>query len=184
VIFGIVSGVNAPFSDLLPAPPYELTFVYENAVLVERGNYDGDCSGGSYSTYQGGTLSIYLDTTPDADFTNTATFRDGDLVLAITQQWPMWVAGDDPQESCPMVEKDNPDLQGAFVCSGGSWLFRVISDGKGFVSNFYGEDDRYDIVPAPIEAAGFIDRIHGSIDIVAPVATQPATWGYVKSLYR
>jgi hypothetical protein len=182
-IFGIVSSVGAPFGDLVPAPPYELTFVYENAVCVERGNFDGPYSGGNYSAYQGGTLSIYLDTTPDATFTNTTTFRDGELVLVTTQRWPMFAAGDDPGEACPGME-DNPDLMGSFQCTGGSWLYRVISNGTGFLSNFKGEVDRYDVVPAPLEAAGYVARVHGSIDIVGPVATQPVTWGHVKSLYR
>jgi hypothetical protein len=184
VIFGIVSGVSAPFGDLVPAPPYELTFVFENAVCVERGNFDGQCSGGNYAAYQGGTLSFYLDTTPDASFTETGTFRDGEPVLVATQQWPMFAAADDPQEACPMVENDNPDLAGSFVCSGGTWLYRVLSNGKGFMSSFKGEIDRYDVVPAPLAAAGYVARVHGSIDLFGPVATQPTTWGYVKSLYR
>jgi hypothetical protein len=60
----------------------------------------------------------------------------------------------------------------------------VISNGKGFVANFYGENDRYDIVPPPLEAAGFVASFHGNVDVLGPVATQPVTWGHVKSLYR
>jgi hypothetical protein len=184
VIVGVVSSVGAPFADLVPATPHELTFVYENATCAESGYYDGSCSDGNYSAYQGGTLSIYLDITPDADFTTTGTFRDGELVLVIAQQWPFVTKGDDPQEACPMVEEDNPDLDGTFVCSGGSWLYRVISNGTGFVSHFNGEVDRGDDVSPALAAAGYVARIHGGIDVIAPVATQPITWGRVKSMYR
>lgn len=184
IIFGIVGNIGAPFTDLVPAGPHELTFVYENASCVESGQFDGPCSGGDYSNYQGGTLSIYLDTSPDANFTTTSTFRDGELVLVITQQWPMVVAVDDPQESCPMTEQDTPDLFSTFVCSGGSWLYRVIANGNGFLSNFNGEVDHGEDVPPQFEAAGYVARIHGGIDVISPVATQPVTWGRVKSLYR
>lgn len=184
VIVGIVNDVGAPFTDLLPASPHELTFVYENATCAETGYYDGPCSDGNYSAYQGGTLSIYLDTTPDADFTSAGTFHDGELVLVITQQGPLSTKGDDPQETCPMVEEDNPDLSGAFVCSGGSWLYRVINGGQGFMSHFSGEVDHGENISPPFEAAGYVARIHGGIDVISPVATQPVTWGRVKSMYR
>jgi len=142
------------------------------------------CSGGTYVTYAGGTMSIYLDPAPDADFANTSTFRDGELVLQAQLQ-ETGITDDDPQENCPMYD-DQPDVHWYCAFTGGSWFYRVVSRGNGLTGIGKGELPGHypELVPEALRALGYVLRIDGSLDIVGPVATQPVTWGHVKSLYK
>ena len=179
-IVGRVSAASAPFADLLPSGPYELTYAVDGATCVGLGYWDGPCSDGYDATFHNGVLTFYLDTTPDADFTNPATFRDGEVVL-LAQVKPLVLMNDDPYEACPM-EPDKPDLHAYLSFIGGTWFARVSHDGTGFVGLDLGEID--DNVPAGLQALGYTFRVDGTVDIFGPVPVMPTTWGRVKALYR
>jgi hypothetical protein len=185
-IFGIVNNVGALFTDLLPPGSYEMTCVFEGATCDQWGAWDDFvCTGGIYGSFDGGTMSIYLDTTPDADFMSPASFRNGELVLQAQTQ-TTFATDDDPNVGCPMVA-DRPDVQTWFTFSGGSWFHRVSSGGIGMTGVGEGEvHDRYPYnVPVQLRVMGYIFPIDdGTMDIFGPVATKPTTWGHVKSLFR
>ena len=180
-IIGTVYAVNAPFDDLLPAGPYEMTYVYAGATCVGWGFWDNiPCSGGIYGYFTGGTLSVYLDPTPDADFSNSATFTDGELVLQADING-ISLLDDDPYIACPPAG-DSPDMTMSFRFTGGAWFYRVVTDGIGYPGTGHGELD--DTVPPDLQAAGFTFRVDGNLDVFEQIAVRPSTWGYVKSLYR
>lgn len=179
-IVGRVASVAAPFGGLVP-PDAELTYDFEGASCTERGNWDdpGGCAGGVYGTFQNGTLAVYLDATPDADFANPATFRDGELVL-VAQTSYVYVLDSD-NGSCPWLPNP-PDVTAYFMFIGGTWFPRVSHDGAGFRGKSEGELDNN--VPADLQSLGYIFRVDGRLDVYGPVAVEPTTWGRVKALYR
>jgi hypothetical protein len=183
VILAVVSDVGAPFTGLLPAGAHELTLVLDNATFASMGYFDGDCSGGPLAAYEGGVLSLYLDVSPDADFTNPPTFRDGELVIHGGIEF-FWFAESDPGESC-YGHPDDPDIYALFDIVGGSW-FPGVGGGNAPYGVFKGELTGHnpDNVPDELKALGYVLRIDGVMDIFAPVATQPTTWGRVKAMYR
>jgi hypothetical protein len=181
-IVGTVENVAAPFVDLLPPGSYEITLVYEGATCFQAGNFDGPCSGGEFGAFQGGTLSFYLDSTPDADFSNSSTFRDGELVL-LAQMSDLYVGDDDPYAACPWMP-DERDVFGGCAFTGGTWFSRVQTQGVGLEGSFESEINYPGNVPVPLQALGYIFRADGHIDIHGPVPVEPTTWGRVKSLYR
>jgi hypothetical protein len=182
LVVGMVTGVTAPFDDLLPSGPYEITWIASGATCNGYGNWDDfNCNrGGTIIDFGGGTISFFLDTTPDADFTNPSTFQDGELIL-VANTPAMHVSNDDPDGYC--VTDDRPDVYLSFSFVGGSWFNRLapgtVSYGRGEIPGSYP-----DMIPEPLRALGYVLRIDGSIDVVGPVAAEPVTWGHVKALYR
>jgi hypothetical protein len=177
---GRVARVGRPFDDLLPSGAYELTYVFEGSALFGAGDWDGECSGGVFAVFEGGTVSIYLDPTPDADFGNLATFRDGDVVLLALSSH-IWVRNNDPQAACPWLP-DEPDISAVMQFVEGLWFDRVSNHGEGFEASSHGELDGN--VSQELKALGFVFRADGTVDINGPVPVTPATWGAVKALYR
>ena len=182
-LVGVITSVGAPLKDHLPSPPYELTMVIE-ATSSNVGNFDGPCTGGTYWAFYESAIAIYLDTTPDADFANPSTFRDGEMILQADVS-PISIKDDDPAESCPMAE-DAPDLFTQMWFTGGTW-FPFVSDlGVGYYANAHAEIAGHaPDVPPELQALGYVLRVDGGLDLWIPVmATKPTTWGAVKSLYR
>jgi len=181
VIYARVASCNAPFTDLLPAPPYEITCVFTGSTCTGWGMWDDlPCAGGIFGWFEGGTLAFYLDTTPDADFTSPQTFLDGELVLLATTAL-ISVLDAEPQQACPPREND-PDMVTYLSFLGGTWFPRVSDHGTGLAGNGAGELD--DVVPAVLTALGYIFRVDGTFDVYGPVATKQTTWGAVKAMYR
>lgn len=181
IIYARVAACNAPFTDLLPAPPYEITCVFTGSTCTAWGNWDDlPCDGGIFGWFQGGTVAFYLDTTPDADFTNSQTFLNGDLVLLATTGL-ISVLDAEPQQACPPRDNE-PDMIAYLSFRGGTWFPRVSDDGVGLAGNSVGELDGD--VPAPLQTLGYIFRVDGTFDVYGPVATKQTTWGAVKALYR
>ena len=178
---GRIASVDAPFAGLVPPGNWEITYVLEGASCAGGGIWDNiPCSGGTFGWYQAGTLTFYLDTTPDADFLMPASFRDGDPILvASVTRVDIW--DDDPTGACPFVE-EQPDWSCSFVFTGGTWFDEASSNGTGFegrtIGEIYGS-------PSPVlYAIGYRFELDGTIDVIAPVATQQSTWGAVKAMYR
>jgi hypothetical protein len=176
-IEGVISEVGEFFVDLLPAGPYEITYVFAGATCISpsSGIYP-PCPPYAWGLFTDGTLSVFLDTTPDADFTSGDTFTDGELVLFANQvEHRIW--DQDPIGQCPGAE----DWTSGFSFTGGSWYPRISN--PPFLGRLRGEIDGN--VPAGLTALGFTFNVQtAEIDLSYNVATRPVTWGQVKSLYR
>ncbi len=180
VMEGRVAAVGAPFDDLLPAGNWEITWVFEGSACTQAGNWDDFfCAGGLFATYEGGTLTFYLDTSPDANILDPSTFRDGEVVLQ-AQTSTVNAADNDPHVACPQ-RPDEPDVFAFFSFVGGSWFARVSDNGTGLAGTSRGEMDNG--VPPGLEPL-FTFRVDGVVDVYGPVATEATTWGRVKALYR
>ena len=177
-IFGSVSEVNEPFTDLLPiAGSYELTYAFRGFTCTFFGwGEDLVCTSLYNAWFDEGRISFFLDLTPDADFADPATFLDGELVLdAKAERLDLWFLSD-----CMYGTEfgQRSDLQ----WTGGGWFDRVSSNGVGYAGENLGRFDGD--IPDPIRSAGYVGRSMSRIDIFKPVATAPITWGRVKALYR
>ncbi|HEX5133006.1 MAG TPA: hypothetical protein VFX92_11045, partial [Candidatus Krumholzibacteria bacterium] len=158
----------------------ELTYVYEGSSCEGVGQWDDFvCAGGDFAWYGGGTVTIYMDATPDADFFNPATFRDGSVVLLAESQL-ISVLDNDP-DGCPMLPNP-PDVTAYFTFTGGAWYPRASNNGVAFQAVSQGELGHD--VPAPLEALGYVFQVDGTVDIYGTVAVEETTWGRVKALYR
>jgi len=177
-IVGTITGVNEFFGDLLPPGPYELTYMFAGATCISYSDnpISPPCQPTAWGLFTGGTLQVFLDTTPDADFAHGDTFTDGELVLAAaTVEHRIWNV--DAAPGC----WEAPDWESIFMFYAGSWYPRISS--PPFVGTLDGEIDGN--VPAGLAASGFTFHVSsGAIGLHYNVATRPTTWGYVKSLYR
>lgn len=176
-IFGTVAGVNAPFVDLLPAGNYEITYVFDSYTCTFAA-HGGDliCIVAEIAIFGFGSLHIYLDTSPDADLANAASFRDGELVLeAAAHPLQLFM-----EESC--VTGIRYVQRAAMQFSGGTWFSRVSQNGVGFTAGDLGAF-RGD-VPAGIAALGYVGQSTSHIDILTPNMVTPTTWGRIKALYH
>ena len=172
-----ISDVNPPFEDLIPVGPYELTYVFESyACSFSAHGDDQDCITAEFAFFDLGRMRVYLDTSPDADFANPATFRDGQLVLSASA-FPLQLY---KETNCVTGERFVQQAVIRFL--GGAWFSRVSSNGVGFLAANQGEF-RGDI-PAGLTALGYVGQSHSIIDIVVPNAVQSTTWGRIKALYR
>lgn len=183
-VIGFITAVQAPLKDLIPDGTFELTFVFSGAHSSSVGYFDGSCTDGNYWAFNSSTLNVYLDTTPDGDFSNPGTFTDGEKVLT-AEVSPTSVKDDDPAESCPMIE-DSPDVFAQMLFTGGTWYAHVSDGGIGYYANERGEIAGHSPdVPPALQAIGYVLRIDGEIDIWFPImTTRASTWGAVKSMYR
>jgi hypothetical protein len=180
VMEGRVATVGAPFDDLLPGGDWEITWVFEGSTCTQRGNWDDfQCAGGLFATYEGGTLTLYLDTSPDANIFDPASFRDGEMVLQ-AQTSIVNATDNDPHVACPQ-RPDEPDVIAFFSFVGGTWFSRVSDNGTGLAGTSRGELDNG--VPPGLEQL-FTFRVDGVVDVYGPVATEATTWGRVKAMYR
>lgn len=178
---GRVASVGEPFNhDLVPVG-YEMTYVFEGSTcwLAETWS-DPPCGSGVTGYYTGGKLTIYLDPVPDADFTNLATFSDGDVALTL-QTFRIDVTDYDPYILCP-VRPDEFDLLASIQVIGGLWADLVSTEGRGYYGDVWGEVDQS--VPAYLDFMGYAFRGEGVLRLYSTVATKSTTWGAVKALYR
>ena len=176
-IYGAVAQANAPFTDLLPAGPYELTYVFDSyacswSTLAE----DQMCIVAHLAFFDLGKLRVFLDTTPDADLANPATFRDGQQVL-IANAFPLQLFKEDHCSNGIRY------VQQAFMrFTGGAWFSRVSRQGVGFVG--HNEGQFWGDIPPGIEALGYIGQSESVVDVVVPNAVESTTWGRIKAMYR
>lgn len=175
-IFGSVADVNAPFEGLLPVGPYELTYVFDAYTCVWSSFGKDGCSVTAFAFFDFGSLRVYLDPSPDADFANAATFRDGTLVLEATAH-PLQLFTED---NCVTGRHFLQRAIMRFV--GGAWFSEVSQNGDGFLGGNTGEFQG-DIPPA-LTALGYVGQSTSVIDIVVPNSVEATTWGRVKALYR
>ena len=176
-IYGSVSAVNAPFVDLIPVGPYELTYVFDSYACIWA-SHGGDqtCTLAELAFFDLGSIRVFLDTTPDADFANPASFRDGQQVL-VANAYPLQLF---MENDC--VTGIRYVQQAVMQFRGGAWFSRVSQNGVGFIAGNQGEF-RGD-VPAGLIALGYVGQSHSKVDIVVPNAVASTTWGRIKALYR
>lgn len=181
-LVGTVRSFGAPINDLLPpAGTYEATYVIEGLGWASGSYWDGP--GGIYgmsSCFEGGFLRIYLDETPDANPVDASTYRDGELVLEASLHGEYCLSTSNVGYLCPYPE---PTQWGSFIFSGGSW-FSHVSDGNGQGYRAYNEGCFWESISEALRHMGYVGRSKGVIDIQGPIATEKATWGKIKALYR
>ena len=178
---GRVSHVGEPFDDGLVPVGTEVTYVFQGSTCVLAENWEDDpCGNGVVAYYQNGTLTIYLDPTPDADFTNLASFSDGDVALSL-HTFTIQIADDDPYLLCP-PRGDDVDIIATIQVTGGLWADLVSTDTRGFYGSAFGEVDPS--IPPHLDFMGYAFRAGGAINLSSTVATKSTTWGGVKALYR
>lgn len=176
-IYGTVAQANAPFTDLLPPGGYELTYVFDS-YACSWSTYAEDmmCIIAYLAFFDVGTLRVFLDTTPDADFANPATFRDGVQVLVATA-YPLQLF---KEEHCMNGIRY---VQQAFMrFTGGVWFARVSREGVGFVG--HNEGQFWGDIPQGLSALGYIGQSQSVVDVVVPNAIETTTWGRIKAMYR
>jgi hypothetical protein len=128
-IVGPVSEFRAPFDPILPGDGlFEVTYsfdglAYDFGAWVE----DFQCTAYALLVYNGGTFRVYLDDTPDADFNNPATFRDGVLLLEATSSVAIGLAT--LVNLCPWDNLSTHDAR--FQFTGGTWFDRASDSGTG-----------------------------------------------------
>lgn len=175
-IFGTVADVNAPFDDLLPVGPYELTYVFDSYSCVWSTFGQDGCSVTAYAFFDFGSLRVYLDLSPDADFANAATFRDGTLMLEATAH-PLQLFTED---HCVTGRRFVQRAVMRFV--GGAWFSHVSQNGDGFVAGNIGEFQGD--IPAALTALGYVGQSASVVDIIVPNSVEATTWGRIKAMYR
>jgi hypothetical protein len=178
-IVGTISAFGGPLADLnanIPAREYTLymTGMVSNGTVITP---VGSLGNFYYTSYTGGTISIYEDTTPDADFginppNGTApspTFTDGTVILTGTVSGFYWQTNDFSGYSSGNAEAD-------ITWTGGT----RYSDVNPCPSLFTGG---LSWLPS-LMIEGYLFRHDGKIDLECPTPARNSTWGRMKSLYR
>jgi hypothetical protein len=177
VIIGFVEAFNEPFDDLDPNDATkEYTFVYSGlisggTVAVPLGPFT------QWTTdYTGGTIRVYCDPAMDADYSNPASFANGDMILEGTF-------------SSFSVETDNTDgllgcsgnVGGSVLFTGGSLSGRLDGACEGAI---VGQFSVCSVTYNP--PAGFVGFGSGQtkLDANCPTPVENKTWGAIKSLYQ
>ncbi|HKQ57574.1 MAG TPA: hypothetical protein VJY35_06875 [Candidatus Eisenbacteria bacterium] len=177
-VVGTISAFGGPLADLnanIPAREYTLhitglTSGGTTVIPVGTNNF-------YFTPYTSvGTIDIYEDLTPDADFginppngTAPSTFTDGTVILTGTVSGFFWQANDFSGFSSGNSEGDITWTGGtrfndvnpcpSLFTGGLTWLPSLLID-------------------------GYLFRHDGKIDLECPTGTRNTTWGRMKSLYR
>ena len=142
----------------------------------------------AYQTaYDGGTVQIWEDPTPDAVFTDNppnaevpSTFSDGSLFLegnleGLNVTFFLWTA----DNSFASGNFDSGWPAGA-VWTGGSHFDRVNLGGEGCPLRLTGG---WNVTPSALPT-GYTADVEGKIDIDCPTQAEAGSWGELKGLYR
>jgi hypothetical protein len=176
-VVGKVAAFQAPFADLNAADPgLEFTYRMRDLTVVGTAIWDDfeHNEGGIGIEYSSGVLEIYRDTTPDADFANTGTFADGEMILSasITSFWLILYSSYLPAQSA------------ALEFTGGTLFDRVSENGVGFTGTNQGDFRMFEgDVPASLVALGYNARSETTINIDDRVPVETTTWGRLKATY-
>lgn len=174
-IVGKVVDFNDPFADLDPnAAGIEYTYIMTG--MLSQGTLPPPSPFVQYVTnYSGGTFRIYEDDTPDADFASQATYTDGTMILEGA------FAGFRTETlSISPSGNQNSDFQ----FTGGTLFNRVSQGGVGFLGIDTGSFSVHTMfVPLAQRNQGYFGMSDTKLDVQPPVATEPTTWGRIKSQY-
>jgi len=179
-IVGTVSAFGPPLAFLnANMPAYEYTFYVQGLISNGTTSVGPPATTFYTTTYTGGTIEVYEDTTPDAVFDPgppnanvPSTFTDGTLILSGT------ISNFNTQTN-NFTSFDTGNAEGNITWTGGSLLSYVGGENPcpaiftGGLTWFPG-----------VLISGYLFRHDGKIDHECPTPTQPSTWGRLKSLYR
>lgn len=180
---GTISMFGPPLDDLNASDPtVEYTF-YVHGLISNGTTSIGPPATTIYSTtYSGGQIEVYFDTTPDASFDPNppnagvpGDFTDGVLILS-------GVFTSFTVTSNNFTAYDVGDIQGDILWTGGSYLYRFQSGGtEPCPGLFTGGATWY----PPVMIPGYLFRHDGKIDLQCPpTPARSSTWGNIKNLYR
>jgi hypothetical protein len=181
VILGTVSDAGPPLDGIVTDDPgREITYILDG--MSDPGEWLWDSQDGEYGGYgyefQDGSFRLYSDNTPDRDFSNPATFQDGQLLLEGTlSEYVVYAGSDYP---CPQCF---PGHFGWVDFTGGDLFALVSQDGVGY----RGWIEQTSLGEAPLDSLitpGRSFPTHGSMTLYVPVATVETTWGRIKARYR
>jgi hypothetical protein len=181
-IVGTVSLFGPPL-DFLNAnmPGTEYTFYISG--LISQGTVTFGAPGTQFyiTTYNGGTIQIYEDATPDAVFdpfppnaTVPSTFTDGTVILSGTMD-------DFYTQTNDFTPNKTGNSEGHITWTGGTLIGHVGGANPCpalFTGGLTWNPNPNILIP------GYLFRHDGKVDHECPVPTQPGTWGRIKKLYR
>jgi hypothetical protein len=177
-IVGIVSAFGGPLAFLnANMPAKEYTFYVSG--LTSTGT--APIPPFYITAYNGGTIDIYEDSTPDAVFDPNppnanvpSTFIDGTLILTGS------ISNFNTQTNT-ITPHQTGNAEGNITWNGGS-LIALVGNGVGGTcpALFTGGLTWF----SDVNIAGYLFRHDGKIDHECPTPTQPSTWGRIKTLYR
>ena len=179
---GIISTFGDPFEDLnADIPANEFTF-YVHGLISNGTTTDALGTEQFYTTtYTGGTIEIYEDSTPDASFTpgppagpDLSHFTDGDLILSGSFT-------DFTVESNNITAFKSGNIEGDLIWTGGSLLTRTYGAQGFHCPGLLVGGSTWD---SSVVIPGYIFRHFGKLDIQCAVPTRNSTWGKLKQLYR
>jgi hypothetical protein len=186
---GVINGLLGPLSADDPNTAGTEYTYYLSGLTTAAGT--SVTVGGSLSVYQtvytGGTIVIYKGSPRNADFgtnppnaTVPSTFIDGALYLSGTiPSFTTTVTRLNSTGAYVNGSADSGDpANGAWT--GGSALPRLTVNGVACPWRLTGG---WDMKPSDV-LTGYVSQYDGKIDINCPTATQPSTWGKIKSTYR
>ena len=173
-IVGHVLDFNAPFEGLLPTNgSYEVTYSFYGFHCESYGMWDDfeNSAGGAFALFEGGSIGIYLDTTPDASFSDKSTFENGELLLEAKAFYLNLSTRSHVQ----------PAQQGYYYFTGGTWYHLVNDNGSGNMLENLG--DFTEEISDAMKLLGFIGQSTTRIDVFEKVPYENTTWGRIKAIY-
>ena len=180
VILGTVSDAGPPIEEIATDDPgVEITYVLDGMSDPELwlwDSQDGQYGGMGYE-FQSGYFRLYSDKSPDRDFSEPATFQDGQLLLeGILSEYLVYDGSPYP---CPQCFPGH----GGWVDFTGGDLFALVSrDGAGYRGRIE-QTSRGDAPLDSLLTPGRSFPSHGGMTLYVPVATRETTWGKIKRLY-
>lgn len=152
-------------------PANEYTAVLNATVLFYLGGFNQ-----AVGFKPAGTVAIYEDTTPDANFANAATFTDGTLIL--TGQVNNMAGTRININGLPW------SVSGEVTLTGGSGYGQLIACSAGLIMNDFIAWQQPNGQPLPGIPAGYKESYDVEWKCEDTVSIETDTWGRVKSLYR
>jgi hypothetical protein len=155
-------------------PAKEYTAVLDVNVLFYLGGFNQ-----SVSFKPNGSCLIYEDSSPDANYANTATFTDGLNIL---------VGQVNNMQGTRLNLNGHPwSLTGEITLIGGSGLANLIgcaASGLSLSMNDYAAWQLPNGQPLPGIPAGYKERYGAEWKCLEPTSVDESSWGSVKGLYR
>jgi hypothetical protein len=152
-------------------PANEYTAVLNAEVLFYLGGFNQ-----AVGFKPAGSVNIYEDTTPDANFANVGSFTDGTLIL--TGQVNNMIGTRININGLPW------SISGEITMTGGAGYGDLIACSAGLIMNDFIAWQQPNGQPLPGIPAGYKESYDVEWKCEDTVSVEPNTWGRVKGLYR
>jgi hypothetical protein len=180
-IVGVVSVFGGALTYLNASMPgTEYTFFLEDLISDGTATIGPIATQFYITTYTGGTIKIYQDSSPDYAFTPNpengdvpSTFTDGTVILSGT------INGFFTQTN-NFSSTQTGNAEGHITWTGGTLLGLM---GDTACLDLFTGGLTWSQLPN-VGIAGYLFRHDGKIDDECPTPTRPSTWGRMKALYR